>query len=440
MGFNTWDRFACKGINAEVMMQSADLMVSTGLKAAGYLYVNLDGCWQAPGRINGKQHPDPAKFPQGLPPVVAHIHSLGLKAGIYTALANRTCGSGPGACLNEAVDAKQYADWLFDYVKDDACGACRPGLNGTLEDYAAMQAGISATGRPMILSIEAQPDVRTVSAGGHGNLRRVGHDINPTWRSMSSLIDMDSGLYPFAHNASVSPTGNGYFNDLDIMEIGNGVFNPVNDSWPPGAVDFARAHFSMWSILKGALLLGNDFTKMSSATLAIVSNRHAISINQDPVCTHAFPFSDSFLRYTTLTEQSSSWGTARNPSTPGGRHSRASNRRHQPNLYCRRHRHCWLGCSLRQCCLHSEVRPDEQAAEVVLQCNRGRADLHRRFGRHALVCLRRPQLARGREFGDPVGRGGFCACRPVRSARRAEGRYVDSARQWQRHEHSGHRL
>ena len=284
MGFNTWDRFACKGINAEVMMQSADLMVSTGLKAAGYLYVNLDGCWQAPGRINGRQHPDSVKFPQGLPPVVAHIHSLGLKAGIYTALANRTCGSGPGACLNEAVDAKQYADWLFDYVKDDACGACRSGPNGTLEDYAAMQAGISATGRPMILSIEAQPDVATVSAGGHGNLRRVGHDINPTWRSMSSLIDMDSGLYPFAHNASVSPTGNGYFNDLDIMEIGNGVFNPANDSWPPGAVDFARAHFSMWSILKGALLLGNDFTKMSSATLAIVSNRHAISINQDPVC------------------------------------------------------------------------------------------------------------------------------------------------------------
>eukprot|EP01043_Picozoa_sp_COSAG02_P005022 COSAG02_NODE_134_length_34593_cov_43.594886_8_plen_561_part_00 len=283
MGFNTWDRFACKGIDAEVMMQSADLMVSTGLKEAGYLYVNLDGCWQAPDRLNGRQHPDPVKFPQGLAPVVAHIHSLGLKAGIYTALANHTCGSGPGACLNEAVDAKQYADWQFDYVKDDACGDCRPGQNGTLEDYAAMQAGIVATGRPMILSIEAQPDVRTVSAGGHGNLRRVGHDINPTWRSMSSLIDMDSGLHPFAHNASVSPTGNGYYNDLDIMEIGNGIFAPLNDSWPPGAVDFARAHFSMWSILKGALLLGNDFTKMSNATLSIVTNHHVIGINQDPL-------------------------------------------------------------------------------------------------------------------------------------------------------------
>jgi hypothetical protein len=87
------------------------------------------------------------------------------------------------------------------------------------------------------------------------------------------------------------------------MEIGNGVFNPANDSWPPGAVDFARAHFSMWSILKGALLLGNDFTKMSSATLAIVSNRHAISINQDPVChivhftlfKNVFVFIDIFL-------------------------------------------------------------------------------------------------------------------------------------------------
>jgi hypothetical protein len=67
------------------------------------------------------------------------------------------------------------------------------------------------------------------------------------------------------------------------MEIGNGIFAPVNDSWPPGAVDFARAHFSMWSVLKGALLLGNDFTKMSNATLSIVSNRHAISINQDPL-------------------------------------------------------------------------------------------------------------------------------------------------------------
>ena len=161
------------------------------------------------------------------------------------------------------------AQYILSHVH--AQGTCRD----VLEDYRIMQSAIDATGRGIVLSVEGNPDVAIVSRGGHGNLRRVGHDITASWTSMTSLIDFGSGLYSYAHNDS--GTG-GWWNDLDMLEIGNGDFNADSSA---GQLQMARAHMGMWCIMKAPLLLGNDLSKMGPLTLATIVNRAALSINQD---------------------------------------------------------------------------------------------------------------------------------------------------------------
>lgn len=110
---------------------------------------------------NGNQVPDPARFPSGFQATINHVHSLGLKFGLYTSRSNKTCAGYAASCGYEAIDAANYAKWLVDYVKDDSCGSCRD----TLTDYHIMQEAIWSAGRDMVLSIEGQPDVVTASSG-----------------------------------------------------------------------------------------------------------------------------------------------------------------------------------------------------------------------------------------------------------------------------------
>jgi hypothetical protein len=282
LGFNTWNHFACGGINSEVMMKTADVMVSTGLAAAGFEYINSDDCWMLAGTNRsdggrGPQVPNPGKFPDGIEKTIEYIHKAGLKFGLYTALANKTCAGYAAACMHEKVDAAQYARWKVDYLKDDSCGQCRA---YDALDYAAMASALEATGRPIILTVEGSPPVALMSKGGHGQAKRVGHDIRPFWYSVVSEVDTSSGLWSFAHNAS-GASGAGYWNDMDIIEIGNGnVFNPQNFS-DAAQLHAARAHFTMWCALKSVMLLGNDLSIMSPAVLSVLSNKEAISVSQD---------------------------------------------------------------------------------------------------------------------------------------------------------------
>ena len=170
----------------------------------------------------GPQVPDPSKFPYNLtlPELIQYAHAKRLKFGLYTARASTTCQRMAGSCNHEQVDAKQFAEWKLDYLKDDSCGRCRASndtFDGNLADYRAMQSALDATGRKIVLSIEGGPNISAVSAGGAGNLRRVGTDIKETWYSIIGLVDTGSGLWPFAHNATSSAgDGGGFWNDLDV--------------------------------------------------------------------------------------------------------------------------------------------------------------------------------------------------------------------------------
>ena len=119
MGYNTWDDFRCGGINASNLHKVADAMVAQGLPALGYRYVSLDDCWaKARDQETGVIIPDPAAFPDGMKAVADYIHSKGLLFGIYTDRGQRTCVGRPGSYGYEELDAKTYASWGVDYVKE----------------------------------------------------------------------------------------------------------------------------------------------------------------------------------------------------------------------------------------------------------------------------------------------------------------------------------
>eukprot|EP00756_Hemistasia_phaeocysticola_P066549 Hpha_TRINITY_DN9306_c0_g1::TRINITY_DN9306_c0_g1_i1::g.25915::m.25915/K07407/E3.2.1.22B, galA, rafA; alpha-galactosidase len=276
LGYNNCNLECCSDSmpSSAFFRDTALAMVRRGLFGAGYNNLNMDDCWMLPHRANngtGPQVPDPAKFPEGIANLSKFAHGLGMKFGLYTAQAGRTCGGKVGSCGFEAVDASQYAAWGVDYVKDDRCGGC----SEVLKDIEHMQDALDSTGRTIFLSVEGNPDVAAVSANPskYGNTRRVGHDIMATWYSMLSLVDTGSGLWPFAHN----DTGlGGYFNDLDIMELGNiGHFRDAGDR--------SRSHFTMWVVMKAPILLGCNLTDLSDELVAMVTNAEALAIHQDPL-------------------------------------------------------------------------------------------------------------------------------------------------------------
>ena len=123
-----------------------------------------------------------------------------------------------------------------------------------------MWAGLQATGRPIVLAVEGQPDVRVITHGGYGNSKRVGHDIESNFVSAVSLVDIGSSLYPYAHNSTNATVG-GWWNDLDMLEVGRGDFAGA------AGLHMAQMHFSLWSIMKAPLILGNDLTAMDEFTL-----------------------------------------------------------------------------------------------------------------------------------------------------------------------------
>ena len=123
MGWNSWNKFACNITDAFVR-QIADAMVSTGMKDAGFQYVNIDDCWsQAARAADGTLQPDTSHFPNGIQPLADYVHGKGLKLGIYGDRGTETCGHRAGSEGHEVQDAMTFAGWGVDYLKYDNCAA-----------------------------------------------------------------------------------------------------------------------------------------------------------------------------------------------------------------------------------------------------------------------------------------------------------------------------
>jgi len=285
MGWNSWNKFADK-VNEDLIRQTADAMVSSGMKDAGYEYVNIDDTWEGERDRQGFIQADPRKFPSGMKALADYVHSKGLKLGIYSDAGAKTCGGKPASRGHEYQDALTYAQWGIDYLKYDWCGCEDLNAKGA---YTTMRDALHAAGRPIVFSIcEWGSNKPWEWAGEVGNLWRTTGDIHAcfdckedhgTWYSWGVLqiVDQQDGLRKYA--------GPGHWNDPDMLEVGNGM--TVNED---------RAHFSMWCMLAAPLISGNDLRNMSKETSEILLNKDVIAVDQDKLGIEGFRYSsDSIL-------------------------------------------------------------------------------------------------------------------------------------------------
>jgi alpha-galactosidase len=272
MGWNSWNKFACKGLNEKVVRETADAMASNGMKEAGYQFVILDDCWQTGRDANGNIVADPERFPSGIKALADYIHGKGLKFGIYTDVGTMTCAKRPGSIGHEYQDAKQYANWGVDYLKEDWCNTL-PGQNSE-SSYTLMRNALADSGRPIVFSICEWGSTKPwLWAGSIGNLWRATPDIQDCWDckknwgggGVTQILDLMNGLESYA--------GPGHWNDPDMLEVGNGGMTKEE----------YRAHFSMWAIFSAPLLAGNDIANMTADTKEILLNKDVIAIDQDPL-------------------------------------------------------------------------------------------------------------------------------------------------------------
>jgi alpha-galactosidase len=262
MGWNSWNHFACKVTEADVK-SAADAIVANGMKAAGYVYVNIDDCWQGKRDEKGVLHPN-EKFPD-MKALADYVHSKGLKVGIYSSPGPKTCARYEGSFGHEEQDARMYADWGMDYLKYDYC-SFRGDVDAQIAAYVKMHDALVKTGRPIVFSLCQYGMDRVWSWGPTvgGNLWRTTEDITDEYRSMAFIGFGQSGLERFA-----AP---GHWNDPDMLEVGNG--HMTHDEY--------LTHMSLWCVLAAPLLAGNDLAKMTPETLEILTNPEVVAVDQDP--------------------------------------------------------------------------------------------------------------------------------------------------------------
>lgn len=262
MGWNSWNHFGCN-INENVIKQTADALVSTGLSKLGYHYVNIDDCWAELARDEkGNLVPKNSTFPSGIKAVADYVHSKGLKLGIYSDAGYFTCSTlMPGSLGYEEQDAKTFASWGIDYLKYDNCHN-----DGTKPNkrYPVMTRALMKAGRPIFFSLCEWGDLHPALWGARvGNSWRTTNDIADTWDSMISRADMNEVYADFARS--------GGWNDPDMLEVGNGGMTK----------DEYVVHFSLWAISKAPLLIGCDVRNATKETLEILSNKEVIAVSQD---------------------------------------------------------------------------------------------------------------------------------------------------------------
>lgn len=283
MGWSSWNTYRVN-ISADLIMKQADAMAQKGLKEVGYKYINIDDGYFGGRDMNGQLLIHATRFPNGLEPVVKHIHGLGFKAGIYSDAGRNTCGnfwdkdemgSGVGLYGHDQQDADYFFKELkFDFIKIDFCGGDAPQNTEHLdldekERYTAIREAINNTGRKDVRINVCRWNFPGTWVHNVGSSWRIDKDISANWNAVKRIIAKNRYLSAYATE--------GHYNDMDMLEIGRGLSEAEE-----------RTHFGMWCIQSSPLLIGCDMTTIPAKSLALLKNEELIAINQDPLALQAY--------------------------------------------------------------------------------------------------------------------------------------------------------
>ncbi len=276
MGWSSWNTFALN-INEQLIRQQADAMHTTGLQKAGYRYVNIDdGYWDGRGD-DGRLRLNTKLFPNGMRALVDYIHSLGLKAGIYSDAGDNTCGSagkhawglGVGFAGHEAEDCQLYfRDWDFDFIKVDYCGGMHMRLNEQ-QQYTKISNAIRNCGKKDIVYNMCRWAFPGTWGAEVADSWRTTGDIYDAWKSVKGILAENLYLSAYCHD--------GHYNDMDMLEVGRSMSQTEDET-----------HFSMWCIMASPLLIGCDMANIKPQSLKLMCNPDLIALNQDRLHLQAY--------------------------------------------------------------------------------------------------------------------------------------------------------
>jgi alpha-galactosidase len=341
MGWNSWN----SGIELteQNIEDTIDAMVSSGMRAAGYRYVNLDAGWDVRRGSDGRLQADPTRFPDGIAALARYAHDRGMLFGLYASPYDERCSENPAIASagHETVDAKTFADWGVDYLKYDWCRT-ETDHQEEVRVFSAMRDALRGTGRRILYSINPNSSADHTAGSrydwsGIADMARSTEDLVPLWHdALPTLGPFDwfaAGSYlgvpdEFAAAQAVrTPSRPGYWNDADMLVGGLGwdqfvaahfasmhkhltvgdvhpdrlgqlhamvamsddQLRDLLDSQPKLTEPEQRAHLSLWAMLAAPLLAGNDIRSMTAPTRDMLTNRDVIAVDQDPKVEPAHP-------------------------------------------------------------------------------------------------------------------------------------------------------
>ena len=268
MGWYPWNEFGQEPQNEQLIKEMADVLVSSGMRDAGYSFVGPDEgiCFYRDN--NDTLTTNLQRYPSGLRGLGDYVHKKGMKYALYTDAGTHTCSKAmPGTKGHEFEDMRQFADWRCDYIKIDWCNT--EGQN-VARAYTLLHDAQHAAGRPVVHSLcswgEGAP-WKWAAAVGHlwrttGDICGPGH---ADWKNAIKVAFANEKLFKWA--------GPGHWNDPDMLIVGMSGLSEARN----------RSFFSMWCMMASPLIAGNDLRKMSASTIQILTNLEAIGVNQDPL-------------------------------------------------------------------------------------------------------------------------------------------------------------
>lgn len=283
MGWNSYCTVNCDP-SEKLLFDAADALCDLGLRDSGYVYVNLDDGWLEKERDGmGKLRSRDAIFPHGMKYVTDYIHSKGLLAGTYLGCGITTWNEDAGTLYHEFEDAKQIAEWGFDYLKYDRHPRPNDPPRDTMSEYIKMGMAIRECGRDIVYNLCEHGTTKPwLWAHGCGSLWRIGKDVRDCFdaETHGGCLGIMDIIDQFVAE-SAPYTNLGGFNDPDMLVVG---MREQNDWMGPGMTnDEYRTNFAMWCMVAAPLLIGADPNHLDSVALDILKNPRLIEINQDPL-------------------------------------------------------------------------------------------------------------------------------------------------------------